>query len=59
MKETLDRLRRLPPAEQLIALADLIEDVAQQLRRTGTDTRAQHIVTTETRERRGTPRDDA
>lgn len=57
MKETLERIRRLPPAEQLIALAELIEDVAQQMRRTAIDTKAQHIVTTETRERRGTQRD--
>jgi hypothetical protein len=57
MKETLERIRRLPPAEQLVALADLIEDVARELRRTGSATKAQHIVNTETRERRGTPRD--
>ncbi len=57
MKETLERIRQLPPAEQLIAMAALIEEVAAQMRRTALDTKAQLIVQTETRERRGRDRD--
>lgn len=53
----LERIKKLTPTEQLVALADLIEDVARQMRQTAVETKAQHIVTTETRERRERDRD--
>ena len=57
MKQILEQIRQLPPAEQLVALASLIEDVAAEMRRTAVETKAQLIVQAETRERRGNQRD--
>jgi len=58
MKKILEEIRQLPPAGQLLALAELIEQLAETFREGATATKAQLIVTSDTRERRGTQRDD-
>lgn len=58
MKKIQERLKGLSPPEQLEVMADLLNEVAEQMRETVVEARADHVVAQEARERRRKDRDD-